>query len=392
VTLNSAARFPDVYRSLCERMEAVDFSGADPFDALNSAIFAKLPVAKMKLARLAWLQLFKRSPIDLRRVTMVRPTANAVTLALAARTYACAHDHAQAQRMIERLLDARCDSTWWRSGAWGYPFPWQARAFYVPAGVPNVIATAYAVRAIDDCRPADGVTDRIVFDAAQFVTERLVRRTPRGTYIGYVPGSAAMVHNANLWGAYILALAASRGKTSYTEMANAAVDYTLRAQRPDGSWIYGEAHHHGWTDGFHSGYVLEALDLCRVLLGREDLLLPIRRGAKYYLSHFLTESGTVPYYANGTGALDVNNFAQMVITLERVRPRPDWPLLADRVLTGAIRDLWRPELKAFAYQRLGSRVNKIFYPRWTQIWMMHALALRIYNESRSVVSPTLAAL
>jgi len=381
-----------VYRSVCRRLEAVNFAGADPFDALNSALFAKLPLSSIRLARLAWLQLFKRSPVDLRGLTMVRPTANAVTLALAARSYARAGEPTKAARMIERLIDTRCNVSEWGAGAWGYPFPWQARAFHVPAGVPNIIATAYALRALEECNPPDAASDRMIFDAAKFVSEFLVHQKGSASYIGYVPGSAAMVHNANMWGAYVLALATQRGEGRYRALANQAIEYTLRAQRPDGSWIYGEAHHHGWIDGFHTGYVLEALDLCRVLLDREDLQLPIRRGAKFYLSRFLPGDGVVPYYADCIGPLDVNNFAQMIITLEQIRPRADWAQLADRVLDAAIRELWCPDKDAFAYQKSGARLNKIFYPRWTQVWMMYALALRIYGKAQGATGPAMAAM
>jgi hypothetical protein len=186
-----------------------------------------------------------------------------------------------------------------------------------------------------------------------------------------------MVHNANLWGAYVLALAVSRGDRSWRSLADAAIDYSVRAQASDGSWAYGEAKHHRWIDGFHTGYVLEALQLCRNLLQRHDLAEPIARGTEFYLKSFLRDDGVVPYYADGTGPLDVNNFAQMVVTLECVRPTPDWIARADRTLAAAIRTLWRPEIDAFAYQRRGRRINRIVYPRWTQIWMMHALSLRL---------------
>jgi hypothetical protein len=169
----------------------------------------------------------------------------------------------------------------------------------------------------------------------------------------------------------------ARGDETHRSLADDAIDYTLRAQMPDGSWPYGESSHHRWIDGFHTGYVLEALQLCRMLLKRHDLTDAIARGTEFYLRSFLRSDGVVPYYADGGGPLDVNNFAQMVVTLECVQPTPDWIALADRTLAAAIRELWRPELDAFAYQRRGRHINRISYPRWTQIWMMHALGLRL---------------
>ena len=186
-----------------------------------------------------------------------------------------------------------------------------------------------------------------------------------------------MVHNANLWGAYVLALAVSRGDRLMA-LAGGRRDRLLGSRASsDGSWAYGEAKHHRWIDGFHTGYVLEALQLCRNLLQRHDLAEPIARGTEFYLKTFLRDDGVVPYYADGRGPLDVNNFAQMVVTLKCVLPTPDWVALADRTLAAAIRALWRPEMDAFAYQRRGRHINRIIYARWTQIWMMYALSLRL---------------
>jgi hypothetical protein len=188
----------------------------------------------------------------------------------------------------------------------------------------------------------------------------------------------------------VLALAVDRGDRTYRSLADDAIDHTLRSQLPDGSWPYGESSHHRWIDGFHTGYVLEALQLCRRLLGRHDLTSAITRGTEFYLRSFLRSDGVIPYYADGGGPLDVNNFAQMVVTLECVKPTPDWIALADRTLAAAIRELWRPEREAFVYQRRGRHINRISYPRWTQIWMMYALGLRLAQQTESA-APSLPA-
>ena len=376
------AQLRQTYDALAARLEAADFSGADPYDALNSRLFARSPFASLPLARLVWQQLFRRSPFDFRSVTGVAPTTNPVTLALAARTYDRAGEAEKSRRAVERLLAMRCDPGRYGEGAWGYPFPWQAKAFYVPLGTPNIIATAYALRAVHDCAPRLSLDpEPIVSGAARFIAAELVCKAEGSgrRYLAYVPGSDAMVHNANLWGAWILALAAARGgPPAWRALAEAAIEYSLQAQTPNGAWAYGEAAHHRWTDGFHTGYVLEALHLCRILLKRDDMAGPIARGTSYYVDTFLRDDGVVPYYSDGSGPLDANNFAQMVITLDALKPRLEWESLADKVLAAAIRELWSADNAAFAYQRRGARIDRAFYPRWTQIWMMHALGLRLH--------------
>ncbi len=52
--------FGDIYRRVVTRLEAAEFSGADPFDGLNSRVFTKLPLSSLPVARLGWLQLFKK--------------------------------------------------------------------------------------------------------------------------------------------------------------------------------------------------------------------------------------------------------------------------------------------------------------------------------------------
>jgi hypothetical protein len=373
-----AAAQAEIYRALAARLEAADFRGADPYDALNSTLFGATPLARIALARLVWQQLLKRSPIDLRKPLGVAPTTNPVTLALAARTYRHIGETEKGRKVLARLLAMRCDRDEWGDGAWGYPFPWQAKAFYVPLGMPNIIATAYALRAVVECECwVAGGADPIIAAAADLVARAFPCGGAGRQFIRYVPDSDAMVHNASLWGAYVLALASARGLASgHRALAEAAIDYTVSSQSAAGAWAYGEAGHHRWIDGFHTGYALEALELGARLLGRNDLHGAIERGLHYYVAAFLREDGVVPYYSDGSGPLDANNFAQMVITLDLLRP-DGWSGQADTVLTAAIRELWNPATASFAYQRHGARLDRRFYPRWTQIWMMHALSLRL---------------
>src|ERR1700742_1639090 len=70
----------DKLRTYCEKEQ---FKGWDPFDGLTSKLFNALPlVSKNKFARLAWIQLFKRNPVNLRKVAGIAKDYNPKGLGL----------------------------------------------------------------------------------------------------------------------------------------------------------------------------------------------------------------------------------------------------------------------------------------------------------------------
>ena len=56
---------------LLHSIQADDFAGYDPFDSLNSTLLQATPLYRNEWVRLAWLQLGKRSPINLRPLLRV---------------------------------------------------------------------------------------------------------------------------------------------------------------------------------------------------------------------------------------------------------------------------------------------------------------------------------
>lgn len=56
----------DISQCLLNKARTEQFAGYDPFDGLNSSWFKRLPISKDSTLGLAWIQLFKRSPINLR--------------------------------------------------------------------------------------------------------------------------------------------------------------------------------------------------------------------------------------------------------------------------------------------------------------------------------------
>ncbi len=54
------------FKALKTYCEIENYKGWDPYDGLNSKVFQLLPFKHWDLARLTWIQAFKRNPINLR--------------------------------------------------------------------------------------------------------------------------------------------------------------------------------------------------------------------------------------------------------------------------------------------------------------------------------------
>src|SRR5436190_6001137 len=70
------------YERLYSYCEIEGFAGHDPFDGLNSVSFHLTPLKHFETTRLAWLQMVKRSPVDLRSILRVPKGVNPKALAL----------------------------------------------------------------------------------------------------------------------------------------------------------------------------------------------------------------------------------------------------------------------------------------------------------------------
>lgn len=220
-----------------------NFAGADPFDGLESRVFQAARLDLFRLARLFWVQAIKRGPDILRTAARIPKRVNPKTLAL----LSGAADGVVLGDFKTALLSMQN-----ADGGWGYPFAWQARAFYAAQNQSNAIVTSFVM----DGLFAAGVTgdDPVMQRAADFIENELWR----DGYFAYVANTNAEIHNASLWAAFAL----SRVQPG-NDKTERAVLRVLDAQRGDGSWAYGTLHHHQFIDGFHTGYVLDLLDRLR---------------------------------------------------------------------------------------------------------------------------------
>ena len=385
ITLNS---------KLLDSIRMDGFAGYDPFDSLNSTLLKATPLYRSEWVRLAWLQLGKRSPINLRPLMRVPKKRNPKGVGLFIsglledyrRTGAIEYLE-QARELAEWLLTQRSDVQQWQHSCWGYHFDWQARAFYVPAGKPNIITTCYVARALYQLGTvtADQNLIDIALDAARFISKQLYTEAGDRSFYAYIPGEQAFVHNASLWGAAWCAFAGKQlGDDGLIDQALRVARQSVKEQAADGSWVYGARHHHQFIDGFHTGYNLESLCLLREATATSEFDNCIREGYAYYVKTFFAEDGTARYYNNGAYPIDMHSFAQAVFTLIKVGGTADDLQLCDKVIKRALNLMYLPDKGQFVYQRTRWITNRINYTRWTQAWAYYSLAF--YNRYRSEIN------
>ena len=359
---------------------ANDWAGYDPYDALNSRLLEALPILDSRLPRLALIQTLKRSPVNIRPLLQVPKTQNPKGIALlltALLRYPKLGTEKQVSALKERLIALRSpDSAYW---CWGYSFPWQTRTQLVPRGAPNLVCSVFVGNALLDLynRQRDAQCGTVAESAANYILNELY--WTKGTDVaglGYpLPTMRHQIHNANLLGAaFLVRVYQVNGDQKILQAAMRLARYSASRQRDDGSWAYGEEATQQWIDNFHTGYNLCALQQIGELLRTEEFESRIARGFDFYKKHFFLEDGAARYFHNRTYPIDVHCIAQSIITLLAFRKQDPANLeLALKVFQWARAHMW-DERGFFFYRVLRGCTIRTSYMRWSQAWMLLALA------------------
>jgi hypothetical protein len=357
------------------------WAGFDPYDALNSELFARTPLSKSRVARLAFTQVLKRSPVNFRPLLRIQPTQNPKAIALFVMSYvkrARRGDEASratATHLANRLLELRSPGTpYW---CWGYSFPWQMRHRLVPRFGPNLVCTTFAANALLDAYELELGDELLVpaVSAGEYIARELYWKNGQQAGFAYpLPDIRVPIHNANFLGAALLfRLAKLTGDKAVLPAALAVTRFSAASQREDGSWPYGLAPTQQWVDNFHTGYNLCAMQSIGTDLPTDEFEPMLAKGFSFYRGHFFTAHGAPRYFHDRTYPIDIHCVAQSVITLMALRQlTPHTEALAQSVLSWAMSHMW-DERGFFYYRLLRGLTIRTQYMRWSQAWMLLAL-------------------
>ncbi len=381
--------------------ETENFKGWDPYDGLNSKIFQALPLKHWDLARLAWIQGFKRSPINFRKLLLVPKEHNAKGVALFllgyCRLYRLAEkgceDFGTKEEILKQINDITglllsLKSQGYSGSAWGYNFDWQARRLFLfQKHTPTVVATCFCVEALLESYEItkNEAVLKDTLSAADFVLKDL-SRTPHGNGIIFsysIKDGNNTVINASLLGAKILSYSYKYTKNKeHANMAKQAITAACELQEEDGSWIYGLLPVQSWKDSFHTGFNLDAIETYQQNTQDYSFQKHIKKGTEYYLEHFFEDNGMPKYYHNKTYPIDIHCPAQVIVTLSKLGIFKKHETLLSKVLDWTIENMQHKK-GYFYYQLKRGMSSKIPYMRWSNAFMFNAMAHYVL-ETKSV--------
>jgi hypothetical protein len=273
--------------------------------------------------------------------------------------------------LADRLLAKTVVSA--EGAGWGYDFDVQTRWGFYRRGEANAVVTAFAMEALSDVAAARGESRfaKAAGDAAAFAYDRLLV-DGSAPYFAYYVGSRTRIHNASaLIAAAILRSTSSDDRASASAVA--ALDAVADAQRPDGSWPYGEEPGLEWVDGFHTAYVLTALVEAARVLGNARWQDSVVRGLDYYLEALIDRDGAPRATARARYPIDIHAASSAITCFCRLSDLDPRALpTAGRIMRWTLTHMQRDDGR-FAFQRHATRRDSTPYVRWNDAHMLLAL-------------------
>lgn len=387
---------------LIKYIENENFLGWDPYDGLNSKVFQATPLKHCELARLAWIQGFKYSPINFRKLFLVPKGYNAKGVGLFIIGYCNIY---KAQEILgkeilgsqKEILDKinmlsylllSLQSKGYSGACWGYNFDWQSKAFFLPRYTPTVVTTSFAVEGLLSAYEITKCEEYLstALSATEFILLDL-NRIPKeqGYMFSYSPLDYQAVYNASLLGTKTLSLAYYYINDEKLKIAayNSA-QAVCNKQNPDGSFPHSDQVGNKWRDNFHTAFKLESLHFFQKYCNDKSFDNHLKQGYQYWITNFfIEEEGIAKYYDtdNDNGLIDLHCVGQAIPTLYKLGELEKQKRLVLKLLESAIINMQNIKQGFFYFQKKGKVTNKIPYMRWPNAWMFYGLSYFLLFDS-----------
>lgn len=366
-----------------------NYSGFDPYDALNSSTLNSL---KSRLLKLISTQVLVHSPINLRNFLRIAPGKNPKAIGIFLQAYCKLFMCHQIEKkdfnsieknLVDFLLENR--STGYSGDCWGFNFNWQDLNRYSKNGLPTVVVTSYVANSFLDLYELTKNKKylEIARSSCEFILKDLyITKTDKGICFSYTPVDKFIVHNANALGAALLARVYAHTKEDYLfDYSKQAFDFLISYQKDNGSWAYSvdlnQKRERLQTD-FHQGFILDSL--CNYLtytnLSNETYVKTLVKGLEFYITMQFHPSGYSYWRLPMKWPVDIHNQAQGIITgctLYKFFDQEKYLEFSRKIIDWTVKYMQDPT-GYFYYQKWPIFTNKIPYMRWGQAWMMLAIS------------------
>lgn len=377
-----------ITNKLEKSLSEANFEGYDLFDALNSP-FLNFLTFKNRIIGIVFLQLFKRSPLNLRKLFAVKKGINPKGFGLMLESYVLKFRRSKNPKDLEKAYFfanwlISNNSKGYSGMCWGYNFDWPNRNTFFSKGTPTVVNTVYIANAFLALYELtkDKKFLEVVISSGEFILNDLNRSYNGSTYcFSYTPQDNTQIHNANMLASSLLAsLYKYTKEEKYINESRASMEFSIEAQRNDGSWLYGVEAKNSWIDSFHTGYNLLALNNFNNIfegIYHSNLI----RGYNFYIDNFFTTNGEVKYFHDKIYPWDCHSFSHAIIALHSLgHLNTKSEKILKLVINRAIELFWDDKKGYFYYKANAWGIVKINYIRWVQMWMFYAIQHYITTE------------
>jgi hypothetical protein len=381
-----------VLERVFETARLIDYTGYSKHDALNAPWLERLAGGSRR-RRLVAIQSVMRSPVDVRRVALVRKARNPKGLSLFSRALLGRHrltgsseDADAARNLLDWLVANPSPGFPWL--CWGYPYPWQDVGFFASRDFPNRVVTSFVGQALLDGYETLG--ERRYLDAARQCVQFLLD-APRTLFedehrrcVSYVPDESVnwiVMDVSALSGALSARLGALAGDPGLVREGGRLVRYVVSKQTDYGAWYYADppSASHITHDNYHTGFILDAILQYGLVAGSGEFDAAYQRGIDFYRRALFEPDGAARFMSDRLYPIDIHGCAQGIITFSLQQREFDvGGEMASRVLRWTLDNMWDPESGWFYYQRRRAFRTSIRELRWCQGWM--SLALATYLE------------
>lgn len=366
----------------------------DLLDIKNQKIFHQIIKLSqkswfLKVATAPFIILSERKTNLLRKLFSVKKQEFAQSQTLIARAFFAQYKNtgnqdylSKAINKLEWLIAHRSPKS--KHFGWGQPYDWYSRML-IPAHTPRAtVSTQVANTFLDayEITKEKKYLDIVVDICHLFINDFNWDEDDQGDVcFSYTTCDHYHIHNANMLVSSVLIRTWAHTKNDkFKDFGLRSMAFTIKHQNQDGSWFYWAPPDKvmGKIDNYHTGFVLESLEVNRKYLGSEfQFVEQMKLGLSYYIENLF--DGPIPKLTNKSKyPIDIQSCAQAIMTFAELKD-------FDNSLMRRAKDIaeWTisnmHDEDGFFYYRIfkNGKIDKTPYIRWSESWMLRALTFLI---------------